>query len=72
LNPDRGDSLGGGAETVGELLEVVEVFGDGGESRDGAGWDGAGWDGVGWDGVGWDGAGWDGAGVITTEFDGRK
>jgi hypothetical protein len=29
LNPERGDSRGGGVESVGELLEVVEVLGDG-------------------------------------------
>ena len=38
LDPDRGDSRGGGVETVGELLEVVEVPGDGGDGwGDGAG-----------------------------------
>jgi len=40
LDPDRGDSRGGGAETVGELLEDVEVPGDGGEGWGGG--DGAG------------------------------
>src|SRR4029077_8510122 len=39
LDPDRGASRGGGVETAGELLEVVEVLGDGGE---GCGGDGAG------------------------------
>jgi hypothetical protein len=38
LDPDRGDSRAGGVETVGELLEVVEVPGDGGDGwGDGAG-----------------------------------
>src|SRR4029077_12869491 len=38
LDPDRGESRGGGVETVGELLEVVEVPGDGGDGwGDGAG-----------------------------------
>jgi hypothetical protein len=40
LDPDRGASRGGGVETVGELLEVVEVLGDGGEGWGGG--DGAG------------------------------
>ena len=40
LNPDRGDSRGGGVELVGELLEVVEVLGDGAEGWGGG--DGAG------------------------------
>jgi hypothetical protein len=40
LDPARGDSCGGGVETAAELLEVVEVLGDGGEGWGGG--DGAG------------------------------